>query len=492
MPKVIQTIGVWSLALLFLFLTLIYKRDMQPLPFFCALAFISLIMIFHSTIYKHFILSVKYKALLVFFMTFFSRLFYLVCMRNQIAQISDFHTTLHYAQTGTYTENIIYYSHFPHKLVYPLFLHSMGLDTQAKILMFQVICVSLIALSIYSIGKMMFSEQTGFFASLLYIFWPSQIVYTSIISEEHLGGLLTLSCFILIFVMQKKNKMKTPPPDHFYTLKTFAAYSLCGILCGLCVFFKDWCVIVLIASFITGILYISRFFRREILCIAIGFILLLSFRSITKQFITNSIESILDVNVNDNTIPCYMYVSLHPQNSGAWNPDRYNEYFSFVSENNFDYDKANKIALEKLKDLIEDSPDYLVTLIPLKIYDAYHDNEHMFFCAYIAMNEENQIAFKNFFDCLHTVDYIYYTIIILLVFASFFINLKRKSPKVFWLHLIIIGGILLVIFIESQSRYKYSVQPFWCVLSGFSLEMICHTLNQIKGHNSTNENKTYF
>ena len=242
MPKVIQTIGVWSLALLFLFLTLIYKRDMQPLPFFCALAFISLIMIFHSTIYKHFILSVKYKALLVFFMTFFSRLFYLVCMRNQIAQISDFHTTLHYAQTGTYTENIIYYSHFPHKLVYPLFLHSMGLDTQAKILMFQVICVSLIALSIYSIGKMMFSEQTGFFASLLYIFWPSQIVYTSIISEEHLGGLLTLSCFILIFVMQKKNKMKTPPPRSFLHPKNICCLQFMrNIMWSLCIFQRLVC-----------------------------------------------------------------------------------------------------------------------------------------------------------------------------------------------------------------------------------------------------------
>lgn len=242
----------------------------------------------------------------------------------------------------------------------------------------------------------------------------------------------------------------------------------------------------------TNVLFINYFCRREMIYITICFILLLSFRNISKQTTLNNIESLLGIKVNDNTIPCYMYVSLHPNNAGGWNLDRYDEYFVLVSKNNYNYAAANKIALTELEDMITDSPDYLITLIPLKLYTAYHDNIHMFDCAYIAMTEEDQITYRNFFDILHTIDYFYYVIIIFLVFISFILNLKIKSPKIFCLNLIIIGGLMLVVFIESQSRYKYSIQPFWCILAGFSLEFVYTTLEQTKGRIKTSENNIFF
>lgn len=476
--------SILAISVLFLFLVFISISNLKKYLFIFVFT-LSLTAVVSKIIHGRICNSQPYKRLNVnitlgvFLCAFLIRLAYFILMKNRIAQISDFKVILTYAESGKYASNMFYYRMFPHKLLYPFFLHSIGLRDQTKILIFQFICVSLIAVIIFYIGNEIKGKKLGLIASLLYAIWPAHVVYSTVITEEHIAAFLTILCAFLIVRLYKYLK----GDNHIdrSLIKKIMIISLgIGTASGICVFFKDWCIIVLIATMIIGSFILKEVgWKRGTLILLCFFVIVFS-RYASKQTIKMHSEHLLGGTVNTQNIPCYLYVGLNPYSSGAWNRELYNEYFQFVKETEYDYNAANKIALQKLKKQIIEAPrENMLKLLFYKARIGYGDDAAMTFCARIAMDEEDQKETEFLFQIIDKIDYIYYLMIVVFVVISVLFLMRFNNRYIFWLLLIITGGVLLNLLIECQGRYKYSIQTIWCIMAAYGMDQIYNRVCKI-------------
>lgn len=145
----------------------------------------------------------------LFFAAFAVRYGYCGFMDRYICQVSDFSRTLSEANSGLFTDAINYYRFYLHKFLYPYGLHLLHIKSQSRVLFFQCVCTALCSVVIYHIGTKVANRRVGKSAALMYILWPAHIIYTQIVTEEHLAALFTsLIVFLLIDISQKLEKVE--------------------------------------------------------------------------------------------------------------------------------------------------------------------------------------------------------------------------------------------------------------------------------------------
>lgn len=212
-------------------------------------------------------------------------------------------------------------------------------------------------------------------------------------------------------------------------------------------FFKDWCVVVLLAAVIVGFLVIvfPKAERKKKLLLVICFGVIICSRSITKTVIKTVAGHTLGVTVNTENMPCYLYVSLNPEGSGSYNKELYEEYFQFIRDNNFDYKRANKMALESLMERIgEASIEFLPQLLRNKIVNAYKGDEEAISWAFAAMSEEERRTYNALCEIVIKADKVYYLVISsFAIIAVLSLLIGHKDKYEFWFLLIITGGMFL-------------------------------------------------
>ena len=175
-----------------------------------------------------------------FCLAFISRLIYCIAINPYIKQYDDFAIVLEEAASASFTDRKIYY---------PLILHTLNLHSQMKIFIFQCVLCGIVCVVIFQTCSRFFGCTAGKIGTFLYAFWPGQIVYTAITTEEHLAALLAvLIVFGLLWIIQKT--CETPSASYSSTL---LIALLTGVASGCITFFKDWGIILLIAFLITGI-----------------------------------------------------------------------------------------------------------------------------------------------------------------------------------------------------------------------------------------------
>mgnify|MGYP003299970672 CR=1 FL=1 len=73
----------------------------------------------------------------------------------------------------------------------------------------------------------------------------------------------------------------------------------------------------------------------------------------------------------------------------------------------------------------------------------------------------------------------YYLLVIILIIISVFNLIKKKDIKILFVSLIIFGSSLLLLLVESQARYTYSLLPFYCVLATIGLVESNNIINKL-------------
>lgn len=148
-------------------------------------------------------------SIALFFAAFAIRYGYCGFMDRYICQVSDFSRTLSEANSGLFTDAINYYRFYLHKFLYPYGLHLLHIRSQSRVLLFQCVCTALCSVVIYHIGRKAANRQVGKSAAFMYILWPAHIIYTQIVTEEHLAALFTsLIVFTVIDISQKIEKIE--------------------------------------------------------------------------------------------------------------------------------------------------------------------------------------------------------------------------------------------------------------------------------------------
>lgn len=261
---------------------------------------------------------------------------------------------------------------------------------------------------------------------------------------------------------------------------------MAGIISGICVYFKDWCLIILIASLLILILSPMGGLVDKKMLVFCG-IVILSLRWGIKTMIAWKLQDLLQSTINENNLACYLYVSLHPWNAGGYNPARYKEYFDLVIAEEFNFDKANLTALKiTVKNLIG-SIKRLPWLLAYKLQQGYHDDFHMINNAIGSVFDmKKREQYSMFFDQLKKVDQVYWMTIVIGGIYAAASELKEKNIRILWLILILIGGMVVILLIECEGRYKYCIQPVWLLCSVWGMDRLAEKVK--KWTQSSNEN----
>lgn len=402
---------------------------------------------------------------LLFLICFVTRYLYCNFMDGNIDQIYDFKNLLNATESGIFTDDLRYFRMFLHKFFYPFFLHISHITTQSRILFFQSICASCITVLLFYIGKEIDGKRLGAIQAVLYIMWPAQLVYTQVVAEDHMAAFWTvLIVFLLIRLIKRLEKIDTTQKYRHDAVKLFLMAILTGGACGICAFFKDWALVILVGVMICGLyLFIGYDVQRRI-CLIVCILCILIGRIGIEHGAILFAESRLGVKANNGNA-VYLYVTLDPDASGGYDLERYLEYFSIVEENDHDFKKADKIAMDILKEKKKNGYKKMPSLLLKKGRAAYVSDDHMFDIVFGSEAKESfQATFPWVRPVIGYVGMIYYIGIVLLLLLA----LLTPDRYNFFVLLCILGGMLVGLLIEGQGRYKYSIEPIWCIPAAYA------------------------
>lgn len=405
----------------------------------------------------------KYLPFLIFGLTFISRLICVLLLNDNMIQISDFGTALSNANTLNFVGR--YFQVFTHWILYPTFIHyifQLFGSSQLVALIFNCFCISFISVFIYLIGKKIFGDnRPGLIGSMIYLLWPSNILYVAIFTPDHVVALLLLiAVFLFIHFNQTWEKVQL--------LKNISVVVLIGVVLALSVFFKNFAPVLLISI---GITIILEFFKRKDLMsffkkIIFVLILLISYIG-AKQVIFSYVETLVGDKVGRNIAPCYINVGLNSISKGNYNDQVYQMYFDVLEQNNLDFDKTNTIIMKSLYEDIKKNYQLLPKLFYHKTVTSFETDGSKLNWVVESIQAKKTNKISGFISqVIIPISHIYYIFVIIFMTVYLFVNNRLKNTDSQMLFIFIFGIALMFILTEAQGRYKYAIEPIMCLLAG--------------------------
>lgn len=402
-------------------------------------------------------LTTKHILVILFITCLITRLIVVLFLNPRISQISDFNMAFNRSFDLDFSAN--YYRVFSHWIIYPLINHmfyNVFGNTQLVALVLNSIIISLVPVFLYLIvNKITNSKQTSFIASLLYILWPSSLVYIVIFTPDHYASVLLIIATYLIIKNDFDNK--------FGIVKAI----LIGSILALSAFFKNFASIYLIAIIITFVILCIKKKQIIIKQALLVLLIILSFVG-TKKIIYHELEQITDNSIGHNISACYINVGLSSKSKGFYNDEVYQEYFDKLEETNYDFNKTNKFIINNLsKDLKSNYKEVIPMLYKKATVNLGKDNTKIIWVEN-SLNE-NYAFVKNVLKVSQNITNYYYVLLAICAIIGIYSLRKEKNIKIIFICLCIIGTNLELLLVESQERYRYAIEPMTCIVSSIGL-----------------------
>ena len=456
------------LLYIFTFLFLIYPTsygisDLKVVFTFVALLLLVLLLYKKVKIFQKININKKFYPWIILILATITRIGIVLIFESHITQLSTFGGAFSASNTLNFSDD--FHLIYTHWILYPTIIHGIYQifgSSQLVALLTNAVILIIASILVYKVSSLLFKNKTaGFVSALLYIFWPSNILYTLIFTQEHICLLLLLIVLYLFLIIENKEDLKL-------SIKNVILLLLIGICLGLSTFFKNFAPAFIIAFIIY---YFLKGFTEKnikkytlmklgtIVIILIGFIT-------TKNLVFIGIDHLAGHPVARNITPCYLNVGLNT--NGTYNAGIYNEYFNAVKENDYDYDKANDEIMDLLKKRLSDknASIWQEDFFDNKAKIIFGNDEAKIFWVVSSINAKGTMQITNFIEN----DYKdwnnnYFIILVTLMSLGLISMNKNKDLKKFLLYLVLFGSLLLLLLVEAQNRYMYAVQPIICILA---------------------------
>ncbi len=405
----------------------------------------------------------KYFLIIIILLAVLTRVGVVLFFEKNVQQVSDFAIALKSSKNLDFSGD--YYRVFTHWILYPYlvsFVYKLFGNSQLVALIVNSIILIINSILIYCVTSKLSNKKTGFIAGLIYVFWPANILYTLVFTQEHFVQMLFLIVMLLFVSIEQNENIK-------FSKKIFLSFMI-GILLGLSVFFKNFAPVFLIAFVIYYILKILKIhFNKKIIINSLAmFITIFVSFFMMKEVIFLKIDNMAGHKVLRSPTICYLNVGL--RNDGRYNKETYQEYFDKMVENNYDYEKTNKIILNNLLKETKKNKN-IGNLLKQKAKMIFGgDYERLEFVETTISN--TNIQQQNIYGKIENLNNLYYVCIMLLLFIGLFSLNSKKNLLNLLNYLIIFGSGLLILLVEAQNRYMYSLYGFLCILSAIGINSI--------------------
>lgn len=376
-----------------------------------------------------------------------------------VSDMEDIHMFAIDVASGNPLANLQNYPNIPRSI----FLNMLGLVlggiykifppsfTTAKLCM--VVLSGLTIWFIYKSGRKIYNSRVGLVAALSFAIIPALILYTGVLSGEHVAVFLIAA---IIFLYSKLHEIKHNKAHYLI------GYLLMGGLIGLIDWFRPVGIILLISIFITDLIYVQK---RE---------LLITFAALAGLFVGSLFITNLAVRISErvfqvDVLPAsqrlghYILVGLNPETAGTINGEDYEianiTYEKFGDDHWSAQRYLIQLALERLKG------HSVFNLFRVKFDRMWANQEALFGYSLIGSDDGEMVMLMEYAEV-----FLYLLITIFVGFHAVKSILRRPHPAVFVMQLFILGFALLLLVVEAQNRYVIVVIPYLLLLAALGLE----------------------
>lgn len=399
----------------------------------------------------------------------------LLFISDLVSQVSDF--GVHFNNAIIEKPNFSNALHFYHwamlSKVFSFFTFIFG-KTQLSAILFINFITLINVILIYLLSFLIFKKTSyAFLSGLLYLFWPSVILYRNIFSTEHIAITLILVSIILFILFEKgfNNNKK---------LYNFLLSITIGITLSFLKFFKPISIIIIIAIIIYYLFYeiiykryknISKF---KVCCL----ISIIIFYGFTNCIFFNYIDNLVGKKVNRNPTSFYLYMGLSPTNPrlGLYSTNVVLKYNTYYNEFDGNFKLIEKALYQDLKNEYKNNYNMFPKIINNKFRKTWENDIASLFWVTESIKQPEKLPINQyvFINILKVVSQFYYIILIILFLVGVyncFLNSKNIN-YLFLLTLFIVGVLLMLLLSETQGRYKIIIYPFITIIATNGLFVI--------------------
>lgn len=454
---------------LFLFLFLLFPFQIIHNSMFITIYLIFMVLMFFIVKWEKIKLFQNKKMIWALFITvFIIRLIAVLILNNRMVQVSDFLGV--YNNASNFNFPTFYYQIANHYLLYTYIigiLFKLFGASQILALLFNVLVTSGVSIFLYLIcEKICKNKAFGCLALLIYAFWPVNILYTCILSPDHIAMLfIVLSIYLVLKIIEliQSNNFKDKWPLFIAT----------GISISFISFFKNFSPVFLIAILIVFII-INIEHKKKILLIRSIFVsTLIIVTYLFSNFLIYKIEdNIVGAKVLRNQFYQYAYVGLGLENKGTYSVKRYNEYHNYLKSNNMNIKETEEYFSQKIISEIKNNLHKYPDLIKHKINLSFGDDSAKLWWVResIFQNNNNSKMLILIDVVIQKINQYYYIFIVVFVTIGVIYNChKGKNVHILFISVVVYGCCLLLLFVESQGRYRYAFEPLLCILAAYGI-----------------------
>jgi len=328
--------------------------------------------------------------------------------------------------------------------------------------LFEVVYIAAGAFFVFAIAGKLAGERIAAMASILYSTFIFNILGSSIINNQHLSAFLMLVGLYLLTVGKKISV--------FFAGVVFACMNVVRPV-----------GIIIIIGVIADFIYksISERKWREYLIKAVIFIV--SFYSVIWMSDIAFVKAgIAPSAISKSHVPYFKMVIGMGADGGSifgnysTSAEHTNVYYDLKAFN-FSYENYNDACIQFLKQRVKDYKSTAKYLFEkMRFFMGEKDHQYTF-----ALGKERQESkfVKNITGLAHTQ----YLIIILFSLITLMNRINNKSSDINITHILFIGFILVHIFIEAQTRYRYDAYILMFIFASEGMEYLFSNIKRNTG-----------
>ncbi|KAF5054897.1 hypothetical protein DSECCO2_383260 [anaerobic digester metagenome] len=335
-------------------------------------------------------------------------------------------------------------------------------------------------LIIYRIGRLLGGRIAGIIALIGTAFWPSQVLYLTMLSAEYVFTFFLYGS-ILLFIYLVKRSNENVSEAAF----TIALHIILGIMIALTAAIRPMAIILLVAIIIclapqkmkvlvipqNDIPLAIRFLEKGWLrCVLIIIPYL-----IVSSFITTNIEATINKELPSasTSFGYNLLVGLNAESKGGWN-DQDAKLLYDSMETTGSATQAHITCRDLALIRLTSYPQKIFNLL-IEKYELLWGNDDYGSTWNIAfLQEQGELtqARSNFLYNSRDYNNIVYLTTIFFALIALIYLIKKEGSYVYILILIYLGTAGMHLFVESQNRYHYFVLQVFIILAGLGIHFI--------------------
>lgn len=391
-----------------------------------------------------------------------------------------------------------YVAMFPHVMGYCYILKTLFVFTGVSVAAGQylnlVFSIGTIFL-VYKIARKSGGKLAGFIALVLCAFWPSQVLYITMLSAEYSFTFFLFLCIWIFISLVKDYNGNTTK-----SVQGILLHLLLGVLIAITSAIRPMALVLLIAILIAIVpekmklpimphnnipLTIRVLEKGWVRCL-----LILAPYMIISGVITTNIELTVD-----RTLPSAstsfgynLLVGLNTDSKGGWNDEDAALLYASMEETG-SASQAHITCRDLAFQRLVSNPKGMFNLFMTK-YELLWGNDDYGATWNILFLEEQGNLTKERSDFLYKsreVNNIFYVIMTFFVLISLIYLWKTKGNYAYILVLLYLGTAAMHLFVESQNRYHYFILQIFMILAGMGVQFMYEDAQKQRVHNNKRE-----